>query len=157
MQLKFFTIPVISESDESEMVNKFLRSVKVLEISKELIRVTNGAYWTICISYLPNVVPDSVTSFTKKVDYKEVLNDSAFQKFSLLRKIRKQIADTDAVPAYAVFTDFELSEIAQAESIDVTSMKQVKGIGQKKLEKYGQRLCELFSMIDRNEAGGQSD
>lgn len=158
MQLKFFSIPIIADESCAENVNKFLRSVRVLEIKRELVSVENGAYWAICVTYLPvNMVECQPLNATKKVDYREVLTAEVFEKFSQLRKIRKRLADADAVPAYAVFTDYELSEIAQADKIDASTIKQIKGIGAKKLEKYGNKLCELFVADYCGEEGRKSD
>lgn len=113
----------------------------------------NSVYWSICISYLcANQVENNLNN-SKKIDYKEILNDSEFQKFSQLRKIRKQIADDDAVPAFAVFTDFELSKIARADSVTVATLGKIKGVGAKKIEKYGRKMCEIFSNIGRSEEG----
>lgn len=149
MQIQFFSIPVIvSDNMELEHLNRFLRSVKVLEIKRELVSVENGAYWALCITYLPNN-EGTTTTISKKVDYKDVLNETAFDIFTRLRKIRKKIAEDDAVPAYAVFTDYELSEIAQADEININVIKQIKGIGIKKIEKYGNKLCEM--LINENQ------
>ena len=46
-----------------------------------------------------------------------VLDGRTFEVFSKLRVFRKQIAERDAVPAYAVYTDAELAEIAKLERI----------------------------------------
>lgn len=55
--------------------------------------------------------------------------------------IRKQIAKDEAIPAYAVFTDAELAELAKMEGVlSLAKMKTVKGIGEKKIEKYGQHF-----------------
>ncbi len=42
--------------------------------------------------------------------------------------------------AYAVFTDEELSNIAKLDEITAPNMLKIKGIGEKKVEKYGQRF-----------------
>ena len=74
------------------------------------------------------------------MDYRKVLDEEAFKRFSALRQIRKQVAEEDAVPAYAVLTDYELAELAKLETITPEALKGVKGIGEKKLEKYGNRF-----------------
>jgi superfamily II DNA helicase RecQ len=76
------------------------------------------------------------------VDYKESLSPEAFSRFSALRKTRKQIAADALVPAYAVFTDAELAQIASLAEVTLASMRTVKGVGQKKVEKYGALLME---------------
>lgn len=75
-----------------------------------------------------------------KIDYKEVLDEPTFRRFEKLRKIRKQISAEDAVPAYAVFTDEELSGLAKLECVNLENFTSVNGIGQKKMERYGERF-----------------
>ena len=42
-----------------------------------------------------------------------------------MRKLRKQIAESEAVPAYAVFTDAELAEMAKLEVLDTASIQNM--------------------------------
>ncbi|MCB0376036.1 MAG: HRDC domain-containing protein, partial [Sinomicrobium sp.] len=61
-----------------------------------------------------------------------------FARFSRMREIRKTIAREEAIPAYAVFTDEELAAIAKMEPpLTEAGLKTIKGIGKKKVEKYG--------------------
>ena len=75
-----------------------------------------------------------------KVDYREVLDEATFKIFSKLREIRKKIATDEGLPAYAIFTDEELSNIAKLEEIAASKIQTIKGIGEKKVEKYAQRF-----------------
>jgi ATP-dependent DNA helicase RecQ len=63
--------------------------------------------------------------------------------FSKLRIYRKQLAENDTVPAYAVFTDAELAEIAKLESITHKNLLTINGIDEKRVEKYGKQICEM--------------
>ena len=86
-----------------------------------------------------------------KTDYKEILDEETFAVFSQLRTLRKQLADKEGVPAYAIFTDAELSEIAKLEEIEPNKLKLIQGIGQKKVEKYGIALCEKYKELTKPE------
>ena len=74
-----------------------------------------------------------------------MLDEQTFTVFSRLRAIRKQLADRDAVPAYAVFTDAEIAEIAKIEHPTPKSLRAIPGIGEKKIEKYGTEICQLLN------------
>ena len=153
MQIKFFTIPVLS-SNEEDAINKFLRSVKVLEVKKELVSVGAGVYWAICVVFLNDGRTESCQSVSReKIDYKTVLSEADFKQFCILRKLRKQLSDDDAVPAFAVFTDSELAEIAKLSEINPSMMKTIKGIGAKKIDKYGEKMCKLLMEFEDNEKG----
>lgn len=154
MQLKFFTIPIICKAEDEETLNKFLRSVRVLELKKELVRIENSVFWAVSVLYLPGSSGEVGQITVKgKVDYKNILSESEFAKFCQFRKIRKHLADLDAVPAYAVFTDSELSAISRLDDVSVSSLKGINGIGVKKLDKYGVKFCELFAQMIQNEEG----
>ncbi len=147
MQIQLFTIPITDNGSALEEMNRFLRGHKVLETDKHLVQNEHGATWCFCISYIAN--GNTATKGKKeKVDYKNVLDPKIFEIFSELRKIRKQIAETDAIPAYAVFTDEELAGIAKLKELTVSNLRKIKGIGPKKVEKYGDRIISTY-----NEAG----
>ena len=155
MQLKFFTFPVLVASIEEDSVNKFLRSVKVLEIKRDLVTVGDNTYWSICVLYIPysnNETPPG--AIRGKTDYKELLTDEQFVRFCKLRKVRKRIAEDEAIPAFAVFTDQELSEISKIGEVHLDSLKKINGVGPKKIEKYGIRFCELINNLVEHEEGG---
>ena len=151
MQLKIFDILASAPEQELEIVNKFIRGHKVVDIDKQFyVSSDNAGHWSLCITYLqqPNA-QQSGAQFEKrdKIDYKEVLNAEDFEKFSKLRAIRKQLAADEAVPAYAVFTDAELAQIAQMPSVESSWMKKITGIGDKRVAKYGNLLCEMYNNL----------
>lgn len=84
-----------------------------------------------------------------KIDYKEVLDENTFNKFSKLREFRKKIANDEAIPAFAVFTDKELSEISKLSEYTESNLKKIKGIGEKKCEKYGKRIIAMINEVKK--------
>jgi superfamily II DNA helicase RecQ len=136
MQIKLFTIPLLGGEALNEDLNAFLRSKKILHIDNHLLNNAQGCFWCFCIKYIEDkTISDTVKV---KIDYKEVLDAASFERFSNMRAIRKQIAQQENLPAYAIFTDDELSSLAKTEDLDQASMKKIKGIGEKKIEKYSQ-------------------
>lgn len=135
MQIKIFTIPIMGGEALAEDMNAFLRSKKVLQVDQHLVNQGQSAAWCFCIRYVEDQSP--FRGAREKVDYKEVLDAESFERFSDFRKIRKEIAEKEGIPAFSVFTDAELAELAKIDDLSVASMKTVKGIGEKKSEKYG--------------------
>jgi len=145
MQIRIFNIPITDSGENIAEMNRFLAVQKVLEVEQRFFQNEKGAYWSFCVRYLISNKGSFQQQTTKqKVDYKEILNEKEFAIFSKLRECRKAIAANDAVPAYAVFTDEELAGIARLSSIEVSKLISVSGIGDKKVEKYGSHLIELF-------------
>lgn len=96
----------------------------------------------------PIATPQSVKS--QKVDYKELLDNAEFEKFSKLRMMRKRLASEENLPAYAVFTDAELCEISKLKEVSMSNLKSIKGLGSRKLDTYGKYVIE--TLIPDNEA-----
>ncbi len=142
MQIKLFTIPCSESNELNEEMNRFLRGNKVVNIEKQFYVLGGDAYWSFCITYLQgqNIVQHDKK---EKVDYKEILDENSFAKFTKLRSLRKILAEKDAVPAYAVFTDAELSMISQLDVINESNVRKIQGIGDKRMEKYGNMICEI--------------
>ena len=148
MQFKLFVIPVTDSGDSLDELNKFLRGHRILEESHELVAGKHGSVWHFCIKYLDGIKPTTNNNrkgSKPKIDYKEILDENAFKKFSKLREFRKQIATEEAIPAFAVFTDKELSAIAKLTEYTESNIKKVEGIGEKKTEKYGKKIIEMIN------------
>ena len=135
MQIRLFTIPVGDSGFALQEMNSFLRGNKILEVEHKLISNDNGAYWCFCVRYIErtNAEPDRDG---KKVDYRKVLDEATFGKFSKLREIRKRVAAEEAIAAFIIFTDEELAELARLDHITEKAMLGIKGIGEKKVERY---------------------
>lgn len=153
MQIKIFTIPIGDNGSAVEEMNRFLRSNKILEVQNQLISNENGAYWCFCVRFIEKSF--SLASETKgKIDYKAVLDEATFNKFSKLREIRKKVAAEEGIPAFAVFTDEELAGLAKLETITTQNMLSVKGIGNKKIERYAKYF---ITRTEKNETSGTPD
>ncbi len=150
MQIKIFTIPIFSSEAETHEMNKFVRANRVVDIKQEFISIHDSAYWCFCVRYLVGENKSVGTAKKEAVDYKTVLKESEFTVFTKLREFRKQISKDNAVPAYAVFTDAELSEIAKLNVINSNSIKTIKGIGEKKTEKYGTLISQMFNKDEKS-------
>ncbi|MEI7582564.1 HRDC domain-containing protein [Runella sp.] len=135
MQIKIYAIPVMGGEKLMEEMNTFLRTKKILQVEKQFYSTAQAAAWTFCISYLEDST--GVNNEKAKIDYRQVLDAASFERFSKMREIRKRLAAEESLPAYAIFTDEELANLAKIEDLTLAKMKSVKGIGEKKIEKYG--------------------
>ncbi len=153
MQIQIFTVPVFEGEEELDAMNKFLRSHRIAEIQKSYISSDNlKSYWSFCITYLDNVKVAETEVKKGKIDYRNVLDEKKFATFCDMRKIRKQIAEKEAIPPFAVFTDAELAEIVKLDTLTLASMQSIEGIGIKKVEKYGS-----YFLGNANETSGELD
>ena len=72
--------------------------------------------------------------------------------FDALRALRKQLADEQNVPAYVVFSDATLAEMAARRPGTSAGLLEVNGVGQTKLERYG----DAFLAVIAEQASGGS-
>ena len=100
--------------------------------------------WSFCVKFIETKIQEQAV----KRDYKQELDEETFKKFSTLREIRKAIAMEDAVPPYAVFLDEELASLAKLDVITISELQKIKGIGQKKIEKFGQKLLDKIQILN---------
>lgn len=136
MQIKIFTIPIMGGERLEDELNQFLRSKKILQTDHQLVNGADGACWCFCIKYVEDI--NANDRDRPRTDYRKLLDETAFERFVALKEIRKGLAQSESVPAYAVFTDEELSMIAKLEQVTLDGLKTIKGIGVKKVERYGQ-------------------
>ncbi|CZF81849.1 ATP-dependent DNA helicase RecQ [Grimontia marina] len=64
--------------------------------------------------------------------------------FAKLRKLRKAIADEEDIPPYVVFNDATLIEMAEMIPTSQGELLAVNGVGQRKLEKYGNVFLDVI-------------
>ena len=69
-----------------------------------------------------------------------------------LRDLRRTISRKDGVPAYVVFPDRTLAEMAVRRPTTENALGQLRGVGPMKFEKYGERFLEVIRSSDETEA-----
>lgn len=65
--------------------------------------------------------------------------------FDALRRWRRDRAERDSVPAYVVFHDSTLAEIASRRPRTLSDLRLVSGVGPAKLERYGQEVLAVLT------------
>jgi ATP-dependent DNA helicase RecQ len=60
--------------------------------------------------------------------------------FHRLRALRRSIADEEKVPPYVVFDDKTLTHMAASKPTTLGAFRQISGVGDRKLERYGARF-----------------
>ena len=147
MPLRFFSIPVIDGDASEQELNGFLARHKVLSVDRHLIDQGVNSFWAICVDYLSHAAGGSQQSFNlsrSRVDYKAILPAPEFAVFSQLRALRKELAQTEAVPVYTLFTNEQLAQMVQRRCRSKSDLAQIDGIGDGKLDKYAERLLALL-------------
>ena len=67
--------------------------------------------------------------------------------FQKLAELRRDIANADGVPPYVVFHDKTLREMVDKRPADMASLGSIAGVGQSKLNKYGERFLSIRPIL----------
>jgi len=82
------------------------------------------------------------TMFAEAVAATEAVRDTPL--FEELKALRRSLADERDVPAYVVFNDATLVEMAQRRPQTEAELLAINGVGPKKLETFGDAFLEVF-------------
>ena len=64
--------------------------------------------------------------------------------FAMLKDLRKKVAKQRGIPAYAVFQESSLEQMATVYPISLEELQQVQGVGAGKARKFGKEFVELI-------------
>lgn len=158
MQVRLFTIPIGDAGSLQEEMNRFLRAKRVLDVCERFVEEGSNSCWCFLVKYLDGDLKEvgSASVRRERVDYKNLLDAASFARFARLRVARKKLAEEDGLPAFALFTDDQMAELAKAETFTLDVMKQVRGIGTGKVERFGARILALLEG-GGNETSNESD
>lgn len=77
--------------------------------------------------------------------------------FEQLRRLRKQIADEQAVPPYVVFADSSLRLMAQLQPQTLDAFANISGVGSHKLARYGTQFVAAIQSFCQSQAEAEPD
>ena len=146
MQLKLFVVSIKNLGAAEAEMNAFLRGHRVLAVKKEFVADGENSFWTFCVEYLDGAGAGAMLPGGRpKVDYKEVLKPEEFEVFSRLRDWRKSVAEKEGVPVYTVLTNEQLAQMVQKQVKSKAGLKEIEGVGDARVEKYGETLVQLLA------------
>jgi ATP-dependent DNA helicase RecQ len=91
--------------------------------------------------------PERAAKAARKSPVAATLPTEAVPLFEKLREWRAGVAREQSVPAYIIFGDATLRGIALATPGTLAELAGISGIGEKKLETYGEQLLEVVAAI----------
>jgi ATP-dependent DNA helicase RecQ len=78
--------------------------------------------------------------------------------FERLRVLRRQLADERSVPAYIVFSDVALRQMARFYPSSEREFTRISGVGEKKVREFGEVfLAEIAAHLQQNPRQAFSD
>jgi len=110
-------------SDKKSSQHKSAKLINVQNVSDEKMPKQSGA--------------KLINAQNLSADIDDVLLDK-------LKKLRREIAAKESVPAYVVFHDANLRDMCRKKPVSLVQFSSVNGVGQRKLEKYGEIFTDLI-------------
>lgn len=68
--------------------------------------------------------------------------------FAALKEVRAKLARRESIPAYVVFSNATLSEMARNHPHSTEALMEVNGVGRQKAQRYGQAFLEAIADFD---------
>jgi ATP-dependent DNA helicase RecQ len=72
------------------------------------------------------------------------LDDDGLLRFAALKAWRAEVAREHGLPAYVIFHDATLAEMARAQPSSLEALGHISGVGAKKLEAYGSEILRVL-------------
>ncbi len=94
----------------------------------------------------------SASAFPVSADVETALEQSDGILFAALKERRSQIAREEKVPAYIVFSDRTLAEMAGRKPRSLDAMRELRGVGEMKLARYGEKFLAVIRSSKEPEA-----
>ncbi|KQV96957.1 DNA helicase RecQ [Rhizobacter sp. Root1221] len=87
----------------------------------------------------------TTTGRTKERAPPIALDDAALARFGELKSWRAEVAREHNLPAFVVFHDATLAEMARAAPGTLDALSEISGVGTKKLEAYGKEILRVLA------------
>ncbi len=88
---------------------------------------------------------DTIRTATNRPAVKTLVSEEDAPLLSALKAKRRALAETARVPAYVIFTDRTLIEMAETKPTTLDEMARISGVGAKKLDRYGADFLRIIS------------
>ncbi|MEM9425635.1 MAG: DNA helicase RecQ, partial [Pseudomonadota bacterium] len=88
---------------------------------------------------------DVLASAPRRPAVKTLVSDEDAPLLSALKAKRRALAEAQRAPAYVIFPDRTLIEMAETRPATLDDMSRISGVGAKKLERYGQTFLEVIT------------
>lgn len=147
MPYRHFQVPCSGGEVEATMTT-FLHQHRVLKVEKQFVAAGLDSFWAYQVHYDDAAKPSSpfgISDPNKKgmIDYKATLNEADFTLYLKLKDWRKERAQKDAVEPFTIFTNAQLADVAQKRCTSEEALREISGIGDARIEKYGTSVLAL--------------
>jgi len=88
---------------------------------------------------------DTIKTASRRPAVKALVSEEDAPLLSAMKAKRRALAEAQNVPAYVIFPDRTLIEMAETRPTDLDAMAHISGVGAKKLKRYGDTFLEVIN------------
>ena len=143
MRVKAFTLRCgdNGEFDDDELV-QFCAHNEVLQVYEHMLDRPAGPAWGVLLTYRERRRPGPRPPQPERQAAAEIPEaDRAL--FEALRRWRNDRAVRDGKPAYILFRNRQLADIARSRPDSVSELMKIHGVGEAKCRDYGEELLQV--------------
>lgn len=147
MQFRFDELPTYGlMKDQSQ---KEVSGLIDYLVASGFLQASSGQYPVLQLAAEGVGVLKGETKVTRKmaVKVKQALPEDN-ELFEELRQLRRELAEEQGVPPFVIFSDKTLYSMCEVMPETLTDMLYVKGVGESKLEKYGELFLDILNAED---------
>lgn len=148
MELKFFFVPLDSASGsfDGEIVQQYVKKRQVVAVSHSFVDRPDACGWAVLVTAreVPRPGESRGTESRGQVDWRERCNLDSRPIFDAIRTWRNGLASRLGRPAYAIFTNRTMLELAEKRPVTVADVAKIAGIGNGRIHEYGEDLVKVI-------------
>ncbi len=164
MKAKVFTLrfDTTSRTIDDTAFQGFIEDRELLSLSDHIVEFDREPMMVLCVTYRDVMEPVNRTPpfVSRKSNPRDRLDDTEKALFDVLRLWRNKRAEAAGGPAYIVFTNEQLAEVARRRPQGLVDLSKIPGIGEARLGQFGAEVLELvrdFSQKDDSLTGTDRD
>lgn len=148
MRFRFFTIPSFDPDAAQDALNAFCAQHRIVASDRHFVDRGVDSFWAVCVTWVEGAaLAFSAQGKRERVDYREVLGEADFAVYSELRRLRKQLAEREGVPAYAIFTNEQLAAMVQRRVASAQALGAIEGVGEARVDKFGEVFLSTLARL----------
>jgi len=163
MFVRVFTLRFSDATDgfDNQPVETFLADKDVLSIHDHYFEKDGIPYIALVVCFRTKAVDPVVEGLADKKSkrdesWREFLPEADWPLFNTLRNWRNERSKQEGIPPYVICNNRQLAEIIKSRCNSLEALRQIEGLGDAKLTKYGQQLLALlakFAEVPANSEG----
>ena len=165
VQVKLFALRFCDDMDgfDDEPLRLFMADKDIISLKEQFFFKDNVPYWSVMVMYKSKPRQRDVSRESQKKSedtkdtYRSLLTEESTPLFNLLREWRNEKAKKVGYPAFYMFSNLQLAQIAVKNPETLTQLASVEGVGRAKIKKYGEEILQIARTLKEQQKTEKSE